>query len=92
MKLREYLESHDIPQAVFAARVGVARTTVFRWCRDESTPELAAILAIQRESGGLVTALDWSKDSSATSGANDLSGAPAPAREELRVERDPEAA
>lgn len=65
MRLKDYLDKHGIEYGDFAERVGVERTAVWRWMKGANTPRLPTILRIQKETGGLVTVLDWAEPDSA---------------------------
>lgn len=54
MTLADYLSSHQETRMAFAARVGVASSTISRLCRGETTPEAALVAAIVRETNGEV--------------------------------------
>lgn len=54
MTLADYLSQHRITQAAFAARVGVAPSTITRICRGQTRPGAPLVTAIVRETAGAV--------------------------------------
>jgi transcriptional regulator with XRE-family HTH domain len=58
MTLSEYLAANNLTQTEFAARVGVKQATIARYARGERFPRLKHLAAIQKETGGTVTADD----------------------------------
>jgi transcriptional regulator with XRE-family HTH domain len=61
MRLKDWLTYNTVTQGAFAARVGVRRETVIRWCADENIPDMPKILEIERVTKGKVTADDWAE-------------------------------
>ncbi|RMF02468.1 MAG: XRE family transcriptional regulator [Alphaproteobacteria bacterium] len=59
MNLAEYMRRNGINDEQLAARVGRARTTVMRWRRGVTRPDWAAVAALERATGGAVTASDF---------------------------------
>lgn len=59
MKLAEYLTAHKISQAEFAALIGATQPSVSRYCGGRIPENKETMLAIMRETGGLVTANDF---------------------------------
>lgn len=59
MKLTTWLETKNLSQLEFAQRIGVSDSQVCRWCRNETTPSLRAIKAIERETRRQVTSADF---------------------------------
>lgn len=58
MTLAEYLASRNLTQAEFAAKVGVEQATIGRYAKGERFPRQRHLEAIERETGGLVSAQD----------------------------------
>ncbi|MBS7810515.1 helix-turn-helix domain-containing protein [Roseococcus pinisoli] len=54
MTLADYLANHRETRMAFAARVGVASSTISRLCRGETAPEASLVAAIVRATGGEV--------------------------------------
>jgi transcriptional regulator with XRE-family HTH domain len=44
--LKQVLTSHDVSQYALAAKLGIERTTVYRWCNDVRDPSGDTIVAI----------------------------------------------
>ena len=60
MDLGTYLKTSNVRAGVFAKRIGVAPSTISGWLRDPARgPSRAKLVAIERETGGLVTARDF---------------------------------
>lgn len=59
MKLAKYLSDNDIPQAVFAKKIGVTQVAVSRYVQELRTPSLRLIFAIEKLTKGAVTPKDW---------------------------------
>ena len=56
--LADWLRSRDITDADFAARIGVSRGTVGRYCRGERFSDPQTLLRIRAQTEGAVTADD----------------------------------
>lgn len=61
MKLMQYLTLHDLSPEVFAARVGVDRTTISRVARGVVNPSWPLMEAIYLKTKGEVTPNDFLK-------------------------------
>lgn len=59
MQLQEYLEERGLTDRSFAAKLGVASMTVWRWRNGRRTPRIPTIKRIAELTGGAVTATDW---------------------------------
>lgn len=59
MKLRDYLSQTGTPVAIFAAKIGVDRTVVYRYLRLGRIPHRDVMLRIIEHTGGKVTASDF---------------------------------
>lgn len=60
MTIRDYLATRKMSQAVFAARVGVDRSTVSRWM-GQAHPPASRWVAIERATNGAVSIADLLK-------------------------------
>jgi DNA-binding transcriptional regulator YdaS (Cro superfamily) len=58
MKLAEWLKSTKTRRFLFAERVGVSPSMITDYCKGRSWPRREIIHAIERETGGQVTAND----------------------------------
>lgn len=65
MTLAEFMEIENLTDASLAEKVGRDRSNVTRWRRGDTKPDFDALVAIEKMSGGKVTALDFSKGSAA---------------------------
>lgn len=63
--LAEYLSTHSIKQADFAARLGLTQATVSRLARGVSSPSLDLAFHIERATGGAVPVAVWAPKSGA---------------------------
>ncbi len=69
MKLSDYMTANRVNHPDLAARVHVHSSTLYRWlkwCADPeakgaSRPDPDQIVSIQRETGGMVSVLDWTQ-------------------------------
>lgn len=61
MKLAKYLETKNLTQTAFAAKVGVTQVAMNRYVRGERTPSVEIIAAIHKATKGAVTLNDWVK-------------------------------
>ena len=59
MKLDVYLSMSDLSVAEFAARLGVHRMTVYRYCDGTRQPKLSVLRKIYRTTNGQVTPNDF---------------------------------
>jgi transcriptional regulator with XRE-family HTH domain len=59
MRLSSFLSERGMTRAEFAAEVGVHPVTVSKWCSGAMRPRWNFIDAIQRITGGAVTATDF---------------------------------
>ena len=59
MALRQYLKQQGISYKVFAYKMGVEPTTVYRWLSGHRTPSLHTAIAIEDATNGQVTCRDW---------------------------------
>ena len=61
MQLAAYLDEHDPPLTAraFADQIGVDPSMVTRWCRRETFPKPANLMAIAKATNGRVTANDF---------------------------------
>ena len=59
MDLRSYRKKHGITLDDMGRSVGVTGVTVHRWETGKARPTLDAVEAIQRATGGAVTAADF---------------------------------
>lgn len=59
MKLDQYLSQNQITDVAFAAKIGVASTTVMRWRRGLVRPDWSTIPKIGEATNGAVTANDF---------------------------------
>lgn len=62
MKLADYLNQKRGRAAELAAQLDVAHSTVMRWARGEHMPTLRDCAALERLTGGTVTAEDFLRD------------------------------
>jgi transcriptional regulator with XRE-family HTH domain len=65
MTLAEFMEIEKLTDASLAEKVGRDRSNVTRWRRGDTKPDFEALVAIEKMSGGKVTALDFSKENAA---------------------------
>ncbi|MFM2445573.1 MAG: putative antitoxin of bacterial toxin-antitoxin system, YdaS/YdaT [Pseudomonadota bacterium] len=59
MRLGDFLTLKKMPASHLAGLVGVDKSTVGRWVRGESFPRADQLVALERETNGLVTANDF---------------------------------
>ena len=59
MDLRTYLDREGMTVSEFARRVGISHSNVLRWMSGAYRPSLAAMVAVEKETGGAVTARDF---------------------------------
>jgi transcriptional regulator with XRE-family HTH domain len=59
MRLAEYLQLADIPQAKFGELVGVRQATISRYLSGKIPPSAAAMARILDTSRGAVAVADW---------------------------------
>lgn len=59
MTLSDYLRAHKLTHAEFAARIGATQAAVTRYANGRRKPNLDKIIVIERETGGLVRAVDF---------------------------------
>lgn len=59
MRLDLYLEKHDIPVEKFADKIGVHRTSIYRFMKGLAFPRPATIRRIREATGGRVTSEDF---------------------------------
>lgn len=59
MQLAKYLDLEATTQADFAGRIGLSIASVSRLASGRQTPSLATIRAIEKATGGRVTAADF---------------------------------
>jgi transcriptional regulator with XRE-family HTH domain len=59
MQLSSYLKKSGVTAAEFAKRIGVDKTTVYRYIRGERIPNRDALSRIMEETEGAVTANDF---------------------------------
>ncbi len=59
MKLSQYLESKGLHYSDFAAKLGVAPSTVHRWLAEKYHPSLAQAAAVERATKGAVKLSDF---------------------------------
>lgn len=59
MTLETWLFENKIKPSAFAARIGVAPSTITRLIKGERSPRLDLIASIQRETNGQVTLADF---------------------------------
>lgn len=59
MTLDQYMTTHGLTDVAFAAKVGVASTTVMRWRKSEVFPDWRTLPAIVSATGGDVTPNDF---------------------------------
>jgi len=57
--LSTYLKDNDISQAEFARRIGIHSSVLCRYLGKQAKPSLEKAVAIERETGGLVSASSW---------------------------------
>jgi transcriptional regulator with XRE-family HTH domain len=57
--LADHLEQEGITHAEFARRLGVTDSAVWRWAHGERSPGLKLAFAIEKETGGKVSAVSW---------------------------------
>ncbi|TPN44425.1 helix-turn-helix transcriptional regulator [Mesorhizobium sp. B1-1-4] len=70
MKLAQYLSDHEMTDEAFAATVGMSQSQISRIKRGISRPSWDSVAAIERATGGQVTASDFAQ-------APDVTAAPA---------------
>lgn len=61
MTLAEFMETEKLTDASLAEKVGRDRSNVTRWRRGDTKPDFDALVAIEKISGGKVTALDFAR-------------------------------
>jgi transcriptional regulator with XRE-family HTH domain len=61
MTLAEFMETEKLTDAGLAEKVGRDRSNVTRWRRGDTKPDFDALVAIEKISGGKVTALDFAR-------------------------------
>ncbi len=61
MKLKQWLKSHKVTQAKFAAMVGSFQGHVSNWVNEKVVPELASMLRVKKVTKGKVDLPDWVK-------------------------------
>lgn len=74
MKLSDYVEKNNVSIPELSKRVGVHTSTTYRWlkwcespsAKGASRPDPDQIVGIQRETGGMVSVLDWTTPLAAT--------------------------
>lgn len=59
MRLDVYLEKNNIPVERFADKIGVHRTSIYRFMKGLAFPRPMTIKLIQEATGGKVTATDF---------------------------------
>ncbi len=59
MRLDQYLIKYGIPVEVFADKIGVHRTSIYRFMNGLTFPRPQTLLRISAETGGRVTANDF---------------------------------
>jgi transcriptional regulator with XRE-family HTH domain len=59
MTLSDFLAQHEIPDAVFAERIGVTRQSLHRYKSGDRRPEWDVLERIVRETNGAVTPNDF---------------------------------
>lgn len=59
MKLKDYLEKHDLSWSEFGAIIGVTDISVGRYIRGDRRPDWAVVDRIAKATKGAVTANDW---------------------------------
>ena len=59
MKLEQWLEREQMPAGVFAERVKVHRTSIYRFIKGLSYPRKSTLQLIMEQTGGKVTPLDF---------------------------------
>ena len=68
MRLGEYLQLADIPQAKFAVLLGVQRATISRYISGTKIPPVTEMLKIWGLSKGAVALDDWVPEKKAPAG------------------------
>jgi transcriptional regulator with XRE-family HTH domain len=63
MTLAEFMELENLTDAGLAEKVGRDRSNVTRWRRGDTKPDFEALVAIEKITGGKVTALDFARAS-----------------------------
>ncbi len=63
MTLAEFMEIEKLTDASLAEKVGRDRSNVTRWRRGDTKPDFEALVAIEKMSGGKVTASDFARAS-----------------------------
>jgi transcriptional regulator with XRE-family HTH domain len=63
MTLAEFMELEKLTDAGLAEKVGRDRSNVTRWRRGDTKPDFEALVAIEKITGGKVTALDFARAS-----------------------------
>lgn len=61
MTLSDYLSSNNLTQAEFASRVGVKQAAITRYSKGDRFPRQEHVDAIEKETGGQVTANDHAR-------------------------------
>lgn len=59
MKLRDYLNAHELTMAAFGAKLGVSHATVVRYCNGSRKPSWRVMEKIERVTLGDVVAADF---------------------------------
>lgn len=59
LKLKQYLEAHQITHGAFAKLIGVSQPTVNRYVRGERSPSKKTIARINYVTDGFVKVTDW---------------------------------
>lgn len=59
MTLADYLRTHKLSHAKFAARIGTSQPTVTRYANGQRIPNLKRIFFIEQETSGLVRPIDF---------------------------------
>ncbi len=72
MTLTEYLTTHRITAAQFAALIGRSKSFVSRIRTGDAAPSLETLQAIQRVTGGQVTPADFSRRAKTEAAENTL--------------------
>lgn len=61
MTLAEFMENEKFTDVSLAERIGRDRSNVSRWRRGDTKPDFDALVAIEKISGGKVTASDFAR-------------------------------
>ncbi|MCL4715511.1 MAG: hypothetical protein KJZ75_11420 [Hyphomonadaceae bacterium] len=65
MRLAQYLDENNIPDAEFARRIGVAHSLIHAWRYRKKTPSLSMARRVRIATRGAVTEMDWLDDETA---------------------------